>query len=63
MVLYSSKIGDGKNIFFKVLFHREKIFFLKFFLLVSNVKLCEIYDRKRKKSQKSFSHGKKVQQP
>jgi hypothetical protein len=54
------KSAMGKKTFFlkSPLSPRTNIFF-EFFLLVSNVKLCEICDKKRKKSQKSFSHGKK----
>jgi hypothetical protein len=56
-----SKIGDGekKLFFFLSPFSPRTNIFFEFFLLVSNVKLCEICDKKRKKSQKSFSHGKK----
>jgi hypothetical protein len=55
-----SNIGDGKkNFFFESPFSARSNIFFEFFLLVSNVKLCEICDKKRKKSQKSFSHGKK----
>jgi hypothetical protein len=54
------KIGDGKkNSLFKSPFSPGTNIFFKFFLLVSNVKLCEICDEKRKKSQKSFLYGKK----
>jgi hypothetical protein len=55
MVLHSAKIVRRqrntrwkKNFCLKVLFHGEQIFFLKQFLLVSNVKLWEIYDKKEK---------------
>jgi hypothetical protein len=55
-----SKIGDGKKKFvFESTFSPRTNIFSEFFLLVSNVKLCEICDKKRKKLQKSFSHGKK----
>jgi hypothetical protein len=54
-----SKIGDGKKkFFFESPFSPRTNIFFEFVLLVSNVKLCEICDKKRKKLQKSFSHGK-----
>jgi hypothetical protein len=72
MVLHSTKIvhrrkkqrsksATGKiNVFLKVLFHWEQIFFFKCFFLVSNVKLCEIYDKKEKSRKKVFHMGKKM---
>jgi hypothetical protein len=52
-----SKIGDGKFFFFFFFlspFSPGTNIFFEFFLLVSNVKLCEICDKKKKKVAKKF---------
>jgi hypothetical protein len=51
----------GKKIFFGKSFFTGNKFFFEFFLLVSYVKLWEIYDKKRKEKKvaKIFSYGKK----
>jgi hypothetical protein len=52
----------GKKKIFKSFFsgNREQIFFLQQVLLVSYVKLCEIYDKKRKKLKTNFHMAKKT---
>jgi hypothetical protein len=55
----NKKSAMGKKIVFESSFSPRTNIFFEFFLLVSNVKLCKKYDKKKKKVQKSFSHGKK----
>ncbi len=69
MVLHSAKIvhrrknGDKKsamgNFFFLSPFSPGTNIFFKFSLLVSNVKLCEIYDTKEKVAKKFFTWEKR----